>query len=254
MSTPSPGAVWQRADVVDPFLDRRQQLLPLLEVQEDLLARLLARHPGPLARFLDVGSGNGAMAELALAQGDGSQALLVDFSRPMLDRAAARLQRFPGRWGVLAADLSVPAWCETLPRAGFGAALSAFAIHHLPAERKRALFAELFALLAPGGLFVNMDYVTIRGPLRGLFDEQLTANAVRAEHEQHRDGAEHEHHGGRSDEEIERDFVDDGDEDRPDSVWDQLRWLGEAGFQETEVHFKWAEAAVFGGIKPTGGS
>ena len=31
------------------------------------------------------------------------------------------------------------------------------------------------------------------------------------------------------------------------------RWLREAGFEQVEVHFKWAEAAVFGGAKPSEG-
>ncbi len=244
ISTPSPGAVWQRPDVAHPFLDQRQTLVPLVDVQEDLIRRLLARHPRPLARVLDVGSGNGAMAELALAlggAGSGSTAVLVDFSQPMLERAGARLERFAGRWQTLHGDLSSAAWSQPLPAGGFGAAVSALAIHHLPAERKRALFGELFALLAPGGIFVNMDYVAIGGPLRGLFDEQLIANAVRAEHECG---------GTRSDEEVERDWADDSDEDRPDSVEDQLRWLTGAGFEEVELHFKWAEAAVFSGVRP----
>jgi hypothetical protein len=84
---------------------------------------------------------------------------------------------------------------------------------------------------------VNMDYVAIDGPLRGLFDEEMLANAVRAERES--GGTRHEH---------EVDLEDD--DDRPDTVEDQLRWLRDAGFEQAEVHFKWAEAAVFGGVRP----
>ncbi|MDQ6811858.1 MAG: class I SAM-dependent methyltransferase [Actinomycetota bacterium] len=243
MSGASPGAAWQRSDVANPFLDDRQILVPLLDVQEDLLRRLLGRHPRPLGRILDIGSGNGAMSELALATDPSAEAVLVDFSKPMLDRAAARLERFPGRWRVVEADLSMPAWCEYLRPAGYGVAISALAIHHLPGERKRALYGELAALLEPGGLFVNMDYVTVDSSLAGLFDEQLVANAVRAERERG---------GRRTAEEVEREFVDDGVEDRPDSVEDQLQWLCHAGLEHAELHFKWAEAAIFGAVKPPG--
>ena len=59
--------------------------------------------------------------------------------------------------------------------------MSAFAIHHLPGVRKRSLFGELYELLEPGALFVNMDYVLVDGPLRGLWDEQMLAKAVAAE-------------------------------------------------------------------------
>ncbi len=63
----APGAAWQRADVAGAFLDERRALLPLIDVQEDLIRRLLATRERPIARFLDVGAGDGAMSELVLA-------------------------------------------------------------------------------------------------------------------------------------------------------------------------------------------
>jgi tRNA (cmo5U34)-methyltransferase len=104
-------------------------------------------------------------------------------------------------------------------------------------RRRRGLFAEALELLEPGGMFVNMDYVSIEGPLTGLFDERMRENAVRAEHECG---------GTRSDDEVDL----EDDDDRPDTVEDQLQWLREAGFAQAEVHFKWAEAAIYGGTRP----
>jgi hypothetical protein len=43
---------------------------------------------------------------------------------------------------------------------------------------------------------------------------------------------------------------DDHDEDRPDLAEDQLAWLREAGFEDVDLEFKWAEGAIFGAIKP----
>ena len=43
----------------------------------------------------------------------------------------------------------------------------------------------------------------------------------------------------------------DGDHDQPDTAEDQLDWLREAGFAPVELHFKWAEAAVFGAVRPS---
>ncbi|MGH2834254.1 MAG: methyltransferase domain-containing protein [Solirubrobacteraceae bacterium] len=178
------------------------------------------------------------MSDLVLAAQPGSQAVLVDFSEPMLERASVSLAAYAGRWQVVRGDLCDPAWYEALPAGRYDAVLSGLAIHHLPSERKRALFAEAFELLEPGGMFVNMDYVAIGGPLEGLFDEQMLANAVRHEHDQG---------GTRSAQEVDC----EDDDDRPDSVEDQVRWLRDAGFEQAEVHFKWAEAAVFGAIKPS---
>jgi tRNA (cmo5U34)-methyltransferase len=244
MSDASPGAAWQRPELVSTFLSERKVMMPLLEVQEDLVRRLLRRHPHPVARFLDLGAGDGAMSELVLSLHPQAEAVLVDFSEPMLAGAEHRLADGPARWRIVRADLSDPAWHVRLPAGGYGAAVSAFAIHHLPAARKQALFAELHALLDPGAIFVNMDYVLIDGPLRGLWEEQLLANALRAERERG---------GGRSEAELERDLFADDEDDRPDSTEDQVSWLREACFEQVEVNFKWAEAAIFGAVKPAAG-
>ena len=235
--TATPGAHWQREELAASFADRRGILIPLLDVQEDVIRRLLVRHERPIARFLDIGCGAGAMSELVLDSLPGSEAVLVDFSEPMLERAVAALPGHAGRWRAVTGDLNDPAWRDALPDGRYDAIFSGLAIHHLPSERKRTLFAELVGLLEPGGIFVNMDFVEIDGPLRGLFDEEMLAAAVRDDRER---GGTHPEH--------ELDL--DDDDDRPDTIEDQLRWLRDAGFEQVEVHFKWAEAAIYGGARP----
>ncbi len=224
-------AHWQRAELAEEFLEHRQQLLPLLDVQEDLVRRIFERRGRRVERFLDVGSGDGASSALLRSIFSGAEAVLVDFSEPMLERAGARLGA--GGWTAVRGDLSSPAWQQGLPEGSYDAAVSSYAIHHLTSERKRALFAELFALLEPGAMFVNMDVVKIDGPLEGLFDEEIIARAATM-------------HPGDSREEP----FDDHSEDRPDPAEDQLAWLREVGFAPVELQFKWAEGAIFGAVKP----
>ncbi len=234
------GAAWREQELVSSYLDRRHILLPLIDVQEDLIERLLSRYEHPVGRFLDLGCGDGAMSELVLRCAPAASAVLVDFSEPMLDRVPARLDPVAaGRWASVRADLSAPGWLEAVPEGPYDAVVSGMAIHHLPAQRKRTLYAEAFGLLAPGGLFLNMDYVAVEGPLEGVFDEEMHAKAAAHSHHQHPEPGEDP-------------IVDDldGDEDQPDSVLEQLGWLREAGFTAAEVHFKWAEAAVFGALRP----
>jgi ubiquinone/menaquinone biosynthesis C-methylase UbiE len=240
MSAPTSGA-WQQPELVSEFLDQRATLLPLLDVQEDMLQRLFARHRHPVVRFLDIGAGDGAMSQLLLSVEPAATAVLVDYSEPMLARAQERLGGDHSHWQAVRGDLREPAWRQHLPAGPYDAAISSYAIHHLPSQRKRMLFAELFDLLAPGAMFVNLDVVTVAGPLQGLFDEQMVANAI---------AAEHQHSGARSDEQVERELLADGDDDQPDSLDEQLQWLRHAGFAEVETHFKWAEAVIYGGIRP----
>jgi hypothetical protein len=99
-------------------------------------------------------------------------------------------------------------------------------------------------VLAPGALFLNIDYVTVAGPLRGIFEEQMAINLAHAERERG---------GRRSEEEIAAELAlafDSDDEDRPDSAGDQLAWLAAAGFTDAEIHFKWGEVALYGGARP----
>jgi tRNA (cmo5U34)-methyltransferase len=229
---------WQQDQTAANFLDQRRTLLPLLSIQEETIGHLLTRGARQVRTLLDLGGGDGAMTRLALQYAPQAEAVLVDFSEPMLARAQARAATGEYRCTVVRGDMREPGWQRELEsQAGYDLAISGLAIHHLTSQRKRELFAEAFALLAPGGMFLNMDIVAVQGPLQGLFEEQMRANAKHAAHEH-----------GQPEQEI--DF--DGDEDRPDSVEDQLAWLRDAGFEQTEVHFKWAEAAVYGGVRPKG--
>jgi tRNA (cmo5U34)-methyltransferase len=242
LSQLSPGAHWQRADAAGWFLDQRQARLPLIDLQEDLIRCLFERHGREVRRFIDLGCGDGALSELLLGVFPAAEAVLVDFSEPMLARVGERLGERGGSWRIVRGDLSAPGWRDGLPSGRYGAAVSSLAIHHLPAERKRSLYREIFQLLEAGAMFVNLDYVSVAGPLHGLWEETLLENSLRLERARG---------GGRSAEELERDLCDDADEDRPDPLEDQLEWLREAGFAQVEVHFKWAEDAIFGGIKPS---
>ena len=239
-SAASPGATWQRANAAGWFLDQRQARLPLIDVQEDVVRRLFERHGHPVGRFLDLGAGDGALSQLMLAAFPDAEAVLVDFSEPMLAGVERRLGG-AGNWHIARGDLSQRGWRAGIPAGSYGAVVSSLAIHHLPAERKRALYAEVFALLEPDAMFVNLDYVRVRGPLHGLWEEALLENSLRLERERG---------GTLTADELGRNLFDDADEDRPDTLDDQLGWLRDAGFVDVEVHFKWAEAAIFGGARP----
>ncbi|MGH7090471.1 MAG: class I SAM-dependent methyltransferase [Stellaceae bacterium] len=129
------------------------------EERRSLLRRMI--EAAPFARhqaidLIDIGAGYGAVAAEALAVFPKAQAVLQDYSRPMLERAAARLGRGPNLRYVVS-DLTDPGWVST---AGgpFDLAVSAIALHNL-GERRIVfdVYRAIRALLKPGGYFLNYD-------------------------------------------------------------------------------------------------
>lgn len=174
--------------------------------------------PRAARRILDLGTGDGRLLALLLADRPQTLGVGVDFSDLMLEAAG---RRFAGdaRVELVEHDLVDP-----LPDLGsVDAVVSSMAIHHLEHERKRTLYGEVFELLEPGGVFANFEHVasaTQRLHLKffAAIDEPL----------EHEDPS-----------------------DRLLDVETQLGWLREHGFDDVDCYWKWLEMALLVGIKPS---
>ena len=127
----------------------------------------------PGMRVLDLGCGDGRLITLVLDARPAVEEIVgVDNSPPMLERARERFgsnARVALRTGDLAEPLAV--------NGPFDVVTSGFAIHHVADARKRALFAEVRGLLAPGGTFANLEVVA--SPIGSASKEfRAVANAV----------------------------------------------------------------------------
>ena len=114
-------------------------------------------------RVLDLGCGDGRLAALVLEASPASPVTCVDMSPPMLEAVRARFED-DARVEIVAHDLG-----ERLPVVGpFAAVVSSLAIHHVTDARKETLYAEVAALLGPGGVFCNLEIVA--SPTQALHD------------------------------------------------------------------------------------
>jgi SAM-dependent methyltransferase len=199
---------WSEPWRVAEYLSRE---IPHRQAAEEMLLKAL---PERVNRFLDLGTGDGRMLALVRADHPEAQAIGLDSSEPMLARAS---ERFAGDPVVELRqhDLSLP-----LPQLGpLDAVVSGLAIHHLDDARKRALFGEINALMAPGGVFANLD---------------LVRSASAQLHERFR-------------REIGR--AQDDPTDCLSDLSEQIDWLRECGFTEVDCHFKWLELALVIAVK-----
>ena len=197
---------WSDPDRVTEYLSRE---IPHRALAESML---LAALPAKVDRALDLGTGDGRLVSLLCSAHPDARAIGLDSSEPMLARAR---RRFATEAGVEFAphDLRDP-----LPVDGtFDAIVSGLAIHHLEDERKRSLFAEVRQLLAPGGVFANLDLVTAATPeLHERFRREI----------------------GRP---------EDDPTDRLADLCDQLDWLRAAGFAAVDCQFKWLQLTLMVG-------
>ena len=112
--------------------------------------------------------------------------------------------------------------------------VSALAIHHLTDADKRQLYARIFNVLAPAGIFINAEQVSGRSDrLQRLFEATHLERARAL---------------GSSESEIEG-ALERMSYDRCATVADQLEWLDQVGFKDVECFFRSFRFAVFGGWK-----
>lgn len=241
----SKAAIWQRDDVARSYLTGTRRVIPLANEQFTTMLRVMETFGTQVERFLDLGAGAGAVAAVMLEKYPNALATLVDFSPPMLEEAKARFADRASQVTVVEADLSSRAWLNRLGGQGeFDAVVSGYAIHHLPHDRKRDLYGEVFSLLRPGGMFFNVEHVESASPALATAFDQLMIDSLLAA--QSADATEQE-----------RESVISAYHKRMDKevnilapVELQCEWLREIGFSDVDCIFKVLELAVFGGRKP----
>lgn len=237
--------VWQQPELVQTFINEVRGGVPYAADQIAMMLRVIGADGAAVRRVADLGCGSGVVARAILAKHPQATAVLVDFSEPMLAAARAALADHRPAPVVLRGDLADAGWIDAVAgHAPFDVVASSYAIHHLPDARKRALYAEVYALLAPGGWFVNVEHVASPTVRIEALSDALMIDSIHAF--QQGKGA------AMSRAQVAREFVR-----RPDKaanilapVERQCEWLRELGFADVDCFFKVFELAVFGGRRP----
>lgn len=206
--------LWSERDHVQDYLNRRSEF-PWRERAYD---HLMEHVPPTVGRVLDLGCGDGKVVGRVVETFPTVEAIACDFSPAMLERARAQFAD-SSTVTIVEHDLDDPLPDEW---GTFDAIVSAFAIHHVVDDRKRALYGEVLDRLAPGGVFCNLEHVA--SPTPELHEAFLHS--------------------------IGQTIEQDDPSNKLATVEIQLAWLRDLGFVQVDCHYKWREIALLAGVKP----
>jgi len=234
---------WQTKKLTHTFLEGVRGAIPGADLQLAVIGKIADRWCVTPKRILDLGCGNGILGQFLLARFLSANGLFLDFSDPMLDAARKNVGSLPNAT-VAKADFASPRWHDVArPHGPFDIVVSGFAIHHLPDKRKRDLYIEVFSLLTPGGIFLNLEHVSSATEAGQELFEDFFVDHLYDFH-------------SRSDADVNRKTIADEYYNRTDKkenilapVQDQCDWLRQIGFADVDCFFKVFELALFGGRK-----
>ncbi len=236
-----PKSEWQTEELATAFLEGVRGAIPCADVQLVVIGKIVQLWCDHPTRILDLGCGNGILGRFLLKMFPSARGVFVDFSDPMLDAARENVGGMP-QASVTKADFVTPQWVDAVaPDRPFDIVISGYAIHHQPDERKKVLYAEIYDLLAPGGIFLNLEQVAPATAAGGqLSDEFFVDHLYRFR--------------AKSDPDASRAAIADAYYRRSDkkenilaAVEEQCSWLRDLGFQDVDCFFKVFELALFGG-------
>lgn len=236
--------VWQADELTQTYLTGVRGAIPLAQEQINVMQRLIEAACPDVTAVLDLGCGDGILGQSILDKYPHAKGVFADFSEPMLEAARKRMDE-DSRCSFVHIDYGEKEWETGLPTdlSQYEVIVSGFSIHHQPDERKKEVYGELYSLLAPGGIFLNLEHVASHSPWVERRFEEHFIDALVAYHQ--------EIGSGKTRQQIDREYYN-----RPDKIANllapverQCSWLRQIGFVHVDCYLKLFELALFGGIK-----
>ncbi len=233
-------------DLVTHYLKNVRGAVPLGIEQIDTILQLIGSARDRIDSFLDLGCGDGVLSAAILGEHPHSHAVVMELVPGPTSTARANLKDFAGRVTYIPADIAYPGWVQELRgEPQFDAVVCGFALQPLSDRRKQSLFGELFRLLQPDGIFLNIEHVAsaTRWSESKWDDTMITAFF----------GQFIKEHPEKSRAEIAREYYEQArtDASRCAPFEVQLDWLRAAGFTNVDCYLKIQELALFGGQRPS---
>lgn len=189
------------------------------------------------ANVLDLGCGDGLFIHELLTSFSPASITLIDGSAEMLEAAKIRLGE---NRNLNFIHMSFQELLSgELLNDNFDFIYSSLAIHHLPFEEKKQMYAYIYKLLSPSGCFVHYDVVVPPSTKIEKWYLSLWRQWIK------------EHPAKEMCEKLLGipDQYKDNTDNIPDTLASQMEVLGEIGFKEVDCYFKYGIFSLFGGVK-----
>ena len=192
--------------------------------------------------------GEGLLTKSILQRFPKHSVYAFDGSPTMITSTKNLVKTYEDRIVIQQFDLTRDDW-RTFPRR-LHAVVSSLSIHHLGDQEKCKLFNDLAGQLAAGGALILADVVKPASALGTSiaakeWDEVAHQNSLK-----YTGNLDAYHYFCQDNWNMYAATTEPDEYDKPSTLFDQLRWLKEAGLEGVDVFFMRAGHAVFGGYKP----
>ena len=228
------------------FIDYGAYFVPERETQVNTICSVIPP-PTDGAVIVEICCGEGLLCDALARRFPGAEIHALDGSETMLSLAKARLEAAGVAHRVAVIDLADIGWRAF--DAPVHAFVSSLAIHHLDGPAKARLYQDLSAALVSGGVVVVCDLVEAQSEAgldlwRRQWDDGVRERSLKL------DGDERMLEFFRND--GWNYYADPGSDpvDMPSGLFDQMRWMADAGMIGIDVHWLRAGHAIFSGRKP----
>jgi trans-aconitate methyltransferase len=228
-------------DIAEVAVPRRQEMVATL------VAAVPFATDDPI-KILELGSGDGRLAEALLTVFPHATLTALDGSESMRRETSARLALFGERARVAPFDVAALDWWDRM--FGVDLVVSSLCLHHLNDAKKQYLYKAAAERLSARGALLIADLIDPQHPAsRRLAADQWDAQATRQAEAL---GAP----------ELFQRFVETrwnhfrfpDEADQPSALFHHLIWLRHAGFAAVDCCWVYAGHAVFGGFKQAAAS
>lgn len=241
--------IWKNNEVAADYLKGTRAAIPFAKEELQIILQIIKNTHKEVQSILDVGCGDGILGRTLLNSYPNASITFSDISETMLDAVKKEISNTNNhnsqkQFHFHQHDMQQSDWMNELEEhAPYDVIVSGLAIHHLTHRRKKEIYGDIYDLLAPNGVFLNLERVQSASPLGVLLNNEMYIDSLFSFH-------------SRENPNISREEVAEKYYYRPlkqsnilAPVELQVEWLKELGYVDVDIFFKIYEIAIFGGRK-----